>query len=197
MSYTRVNWKDYPSTDTPINATNLNAMDGQIAELADNVDTLLSDVQDLKDADEDMQDQIDEKLVSIDNGEWINNMLDPTTTEPKRIGSYNSGPHYVINYSVEVDNDRQSEYEFDISDIVGYDPEDQSRGHITDISGVISCSDGSVYPVGYNYNGVMFVVVANEVFEKLTCMFPGTAAGTDVQRKRTIMLSVTYRKYFP
>ena len=27
MAYTRVNWEDLPSTDTPINATNLNKMD--------------------------------------------------------------------------------------------------------------------------------------------------------------------------
>lgn len=31
--YTRVNWEDLPSTDTPINATNLNIMDAGIKDL--------------------------------------------------------------------------------------------------------------------------------------------------------------------
>lgn len=31
MSYTRVNWKNLPSTNTPVNATNLNKMDAGIA----------------------------------------------------------------------------------------------------------------------------------------------------------------------
>ena len=33
MAYTRVNWEDLPSTDTPINATNLNKMDEGIYNL--------------------------------------------------------------------------------------------------------------------------------------------------------------------
>ena len=196
MSYSKVGWKDFPDTTTPINASNLDHMDSQIKNNADDLEIVKPDVADLKDKAEDLQDQINEKLVSIDNGEWINNMLEPTTSS-QRIGSYNSGPLYQINYFVEVDNNHQSQYEFDIADIVGYDPDDQSKGHITGISGVISCSDGKVYPVGYNYNNVMFLVVTDEEYKKLTCMFPGTAAGTNVQRKRTIMLTVNYRKYYP
>ena len=196
MSYTKVGWKDFPDTTTPINATRLNHMDDQIAKNAGDLEEIMPDVADLKDTAENLQEQIDEKLVSIDNGEYINNVLAPNTTS-KRIGSYNSGPYYQINYFVEVDNNHQSQYEFDIADIVGYDPDDQSKGHITGISGVISCSDGKVYPAGYNYNNVMFLVVADEEYKKLTCMFPGTAAGTNIQRKRTIMLTVNYKKYYP
>ena len=32
MAYKKVGWKDYPSTDTPINATNLDHMDAGILE---------------------------------------------------------------------------------------------------------------------------------------------------------------------
>lgn len=39
MAYTRVNWEDLPSTDTPINATNLNVMDAGIK----NLDTEMND----------------------------------------------------------------------------------------------------------------------------------------------------------
>lgn len=34
VTYNRVNWKDTPSTETPINATNLNKMDKGIADVA-------------------------------------------------------------------------------------------------------------------------------------------------------------------
>lgn len=37
MNYTRVNWKDYPETDTPLSAKNLNVMDEAIAELSSKV----------------------------------------------------------------------------------------------------------------------------------------------------------------
>ena len=36
MSYTRVNWENLPSTNTPLNATNLNKMDAGIKTLDDN-----------------------------------------------------------------------------------------------------------------------------------------------------------------
>ena len=36
MSYTRVNWENLPSTNTPVNATNLNKMDAGIKTLDDN-----------------------------------------------------------------------------------------------------------------------------------------------------------------
>lgn len=35
MNYTRVNWKDYPETDTPITADNLNKMDKGISDIND------------------------------------------------------------------------------------------------------------------------------------------------------------------
>lgn len=37
MAYTRVNWEDLPSTNTPINAENLNKMDEGIYELSPHV----------------------------------------------------------------------------------------------------------------------------------------------------------------
>lgn len=38
MAYTRVNWEDLPSTDTPINAENLNKMDEGINDVTEKVD---------------------------------------------------------------------------------------------------------------------------------------------------------------
>lgn len=43
MAYTRVNWENSPSTDTPINIDNLNIMDAGIAELDANSISQLSD----------------------------------------------------------------------------------------------------------------------------------------------------------
>ena len=40
MSYTRVNWQNYPNTSTPINATNLNKMDAGIADIDSRVTVL-------------------------------------------------------------------------------------------------------------------------------------------------------------
>jgi hypothetical protein len=42
MAYTRVNWKDLPSTDTPINAENLNKMDEEIYNNSSNIGDLTS-----------------------------------------------------------------------------------------------------------------------------------------------------------
>ena len=41
IRYTRVGWQDAPSTDTPINAANLNHMDNGILALSEEVDTEL------------------------------------------------------------------------------------------------------------------------------------------------------------
>ncbi len=40
MEYTRVNWKDYPDTDTTLSAKNLNVMDKGIADITTAVDEL-------------------------------------------------------------------------------------------------------------------------------------------------------------
>lgn len=55
VTYERVNWEDSPSTQTPLNADNLNNMDAGIADLADEVNnvtsamqTVSSDITDLK-----------------------------------------------------------------------------------------------------------------------------------------------------
>lgn len=42
MAYTRVNWENLPSTNTPVNATNLNKMDAGIKDL-DNGQTSLQE----------------------------------------------------------------------------------------------------------------------------------------------------------
>lgn len=41
MAYTRVNWENLPSTNTPVNATNLNKMDAGIKTLDDNYNAIL------------------------------------------------------------------------------------------------------------------------------------------------------------
>lgn len=40
MAYTKINWENSPSTNTPINATNLNKMDTQIKQNADDISGL-------------------------------------------------------------------------------------------------------------------------------------------------------------
>ena len=37
INYARVNWKDYPDTDTPVNGTNLNKMDKAISDIVTNM----------------------------------------------------------------------------------------------------------------------------------------------------------------
>lgn len=46
MAYTRVNWENLPSTNTPVNATNLNIMDAGIANAVEKTgDTLTGELQ--------------------------------------------------------------------------------------------------------------------------------------------------------
>lgn len=40
MSYSKINWENSPSTNTPINATNLNKMDTQIKQNADDIEEI-------------------------------------------------------------------------------------------------------------------------------------------------------------
>ena len=40
MSYNKVNWKDYPNTETPVTAANLNHMDDQIKANADKIEEM-------------------------------------------------------------------------------------------------------------------------------------------------------------
>ena len=44
MAYTKINWEDSPSTNTPINASNLNKMDTQIKDNADDIEELESNI---------------------------------------------------------------------------------------------------------------------------------------------------------
>lgn len=49
MAYERINWENAPSTETPLNADNLNAMDAAIFNLSDNVDALTTKANNLQD----------------------------------------------------------------------------------------------------------------------------------------------------
>jgi hypothetical protein len=48
MSYTPIGWENLPNTTTPINKTNLNKMDTQIKQNADDIATNTTDIADLK-----------------------------------------------------------------------------------------------------------------------------------------------------
>lgn len=56
MAYTRVNWENLPSTNTPVNATNLNKMDAGIANLETEVENRTS-----------------YSTNEVEIGKWINN----------------------------------------------------------------------------------------------------------------------------
>lgn len=42
MSYIKINWEDYPSVKTPINADNLNHMDNGISQLSEQMNDISS-----------------------------------------------------------------------------------------------------------------------------------------------------------
>ena len=46
--YSKINWKDYPNISTPLMASNLNHMDGEIYDLRNNSDTNTNDISQLK-----------------------------------------------------------------------------------------------------------------------------------------------------
>ena len=63
IRYTRVGWQDAPSTETPIDAANLNHMDNGILALSEEVDTELPLLRDqINDVSADIETQIDEKI---------------------------------------------------------------------------------------------------------------------------------------
>lgn len=63
IRYTRVGWQDAPSTETPIDAANLNHMDNGILALSEEMDTELPLLRDqINDVSEDIESQIDEKI---------------------------------------------------------------------------------------------------------------------------------------
>ena len=47
MSYTPIGWENLPNTTTPINKTNLNKMDNQIKQNADDITTNINDIEGL------------------------------------------------------------------------------------------------------------------------------------------------------
>lgn len=63
IRYTRVGWQDAPSTETPIDAANLNHMDNGILALSEEMDTELPLIRDqINDVSADIETQIDEKI---------------------------------------------------------------------------------------------------------------------------------------
>lgn len=77
VNYTRVGWQDAPSTDTPIDAANLNHMDNGILALSEEVDTELPLLRDqINDVSADIETQIDEKI-SPEVSSWLGEHVDP------------------------------------------------------------------------------------------------------------------------
>lgn len=77
VRYTRVGWQDAPSTDTPIDAANLNHMDNGILALSEEVDTELPLLQEqINDISEDIDTQIDEKIPP-EVSSWLTEHVDP------------------------------------------------------------------------------------------------------------------------
>ena len=198
MAYSKVGWKDYPDTSTPITADRLNHMDDQIKNNTDDLETVKPEVVDLKDKSVDLQDQINEKLVSIDNGEWINNMLAPATSE-KRIGTYNGNKHYEKTFRADITTSGVNTVTFDVTDILGYNVSSQEKGRITSINGAVTDADGNTYPVGYCHNGaeVMCMISKNAASYILNCYMSGLSGSPDTNHPRCVLVTVTYYKYVP
>ena len=77
VRYTRVGWQDAPSTDTPIDAANLNHMDNGILALSEEVDTELPLLQEqINDISTGIDAQIDEK-VPPEVSSWLTEHVDP------------------------------------------------------------------------------------------------------------------------
>lgn len=77
VNYTRVGWQDAPSTDTPIDAANLNHMDNGILALSEEVDTELPLLRDqINDVSADIETQIDEKI-SPEVSSWLGEHVTP------------------------------------------------------------------------------------------------------------------------
>ena len=77
VRYTRVGWQDAPSTDTPIDAANLNHMDNGILALSEEVDTELPLLQEqINDISTDIDTHIDEKIPP-EVSSWLTEHVDP------------------------------------------------------------------------------------------------------------------------
>lgn len=74
MSYIKINWEDYPSVKTPINADNLNHMDNGISQLSDQMNDILS-ISD-SEIDEIIQLKSDDSEINIDAEEIDQNEID-------------------------------------------------------------------------------------------------------------------------
>lgn len=106
--YTRINFQNYPSTSTPLNATNLNKMDKGIDDLDDEVVTVKNAIENMSfDADSisydntssglqatDVQDAVDE----INDNLTASNQTAGVTNVPFRFGCTDDGKFgYIIN----------------------------------------------------------------------------------------------------
>lgn len=68
MSYTRVNWENLPSTNTPVNAENLNKMDAGIASLDTHMTNAETNI-------EQISGRLENYLVNINPGEFLRKPL--------------------------------------------------------------------------------------------------------------------------
>lgn len=75
MSYTRVNWENLPSTNTPLNATNLNKMDAGIKDLDNNVSSLITRMTNAETNIEQISGKFEKYLVNINPGEFLRKPL--------------------------------------------------------------------------------------------------------------------------
>lgn len=149
--YTRVNWQDSPSTQTPMNAANLNVMDAHIKELDVSTEKLLDiyAAERLTNVEKEISD-LETNVGNINrDSTLISNLLSPSRTE-KQIGTYN-GPMWFEKI-IEVDESLMTGIKIynapiSLSDILNVD--DWGLGIITEIKGMVYETNYS-YPIGYN-----------------------------------------------
>ncbi|MBE5928507.1 MAG: hypothetical protein E7267_03925 [Lachnospiraceae bacterium] len=134
MSYKRINWEDSPSTNTPLNAENLNHMDKALFEQDARIEENNKSIKDIDKVNEHMK-----NYVNVDDAE-------------KQIGTYLGMNMYQKIYTVGSDVlgiVSAVNYPIDILELIDYREEDNTIGAICEISGFIK--DGDVkYPLQFN-----------------------------------------------
>lgn len=101
MAYKKVGWKDYPSTDTPINATNLDHMDAGILENAQTIGdkTKISDIGDgtIAGAIAANKSAIDANAEAIaQNTQSLTNLIKNNPGDPININTYTETNKFTI-----------------------------------------------------------------------------------------------------
>lgn len=184
-TYTKINWQDYPSKQTPINAENLNHMDDQIKDNADDIKDIKDDITEIQGVDADLQQQIDQKTIDGINVVWTNNMLTPEQTL-KQIGRYNDDyEHYSFNIDASISSGI-SQAEFSVPMVPGYG----SDIRITGITGVILDGNRNAYPVNYSVGDKYFYVYYDATYKNIVCSWNNITGTQSIQCK--ILLTVTY-----